>query len=291
MKALIQRALNRFGYEVRRLRPQSKAPLLNVLSLVVEDYLRRKADRDGGDFYFVQIGANNGISVDPMRPFIVRHHWWGVLVEPHPAAFARLVENYRGEPQLAFENAVIAEHDGVTAFYTPKPRPGLVDLTTASSFDRAAVARISRHYGTEVEELTLPALTIRSLLAKHGVRSLDLVQIDAEGFDDRVVAMFARAGVLPAILHFETGSLTPERVRACLDLLADLGYRVVTVGLDTVAYRQAETPEAAAPFGTLYGYPVEFPATDDRPSSQVSEATAPELVRCRQESASLGGLL
>jgi FkbM family methyltransferase len=278
VKALVQRVLHRLGYEVRRLRPQSKAPLLNVLSLVVEDYLRRKADRGDGDFYFVQIGANNGITVDPMRPFILKHHWRGVLVEPHPAAFAQLVANYRGEPQLAFENAVIAEHDGVTAFYTPKARPGLlVDLTPASSFDRAAVARISRHYDTEVEELTLPALTVRSLLAKHGVRSLDLVQVDAEGFDDRVVAMFAGSGVLPAIFHFETGSLTPERVRACLDLLADLGYRVVTVGLDTVAYRPAEYPQAAALFGTLYGYPAELPATHDGPSSRASKTTAPEF--------------
>jgi len=97
------------------------------------------------------------------------------------------------------------------------------DLTLASSLDRAAVARICCRYGTEVEELSLPALTIQSLLAKHGVRSIDLVQIDAEGFDDRIVAMFARSGVLPAIFHFETGSLPPERYRACLDLLAEFG--------------------------------------------------------------------
>jgi FkbM family methyltransferase len=282
VKRLLQRALNRFGYEVRGVRPQAKAPLLNVLSLVVEDYLRRKADRgENGDFFFVQIGANNGILVDPMRPFILKYHWRGVLVEPNPAAFAQLVENYRGEPQLVFENTAIAEHDGTTPFYTPKPRPGLaVDLSPASSFDRAAVARISRHYGTEVEELTVPALTVRSLLAKHGIRSLDLVQVDAEGFDDRVVAMFAQSGVLPPIFHFETGSLTPDRVRGCLDLLGDLGYHVVTIGLDTVAYRppsrvseerDADAPRVGARFSTLYGYPAEIPTPRDGPSSRVSD--------------------
>jgi FkbM family methyltransferase len=261
MKLVIQGVLNRLGYEVRRLRPPSKAPLLNVLSLVVEDYLRRKAERGDGDFYFVQIGANNGITVDPMRPYILKHHWRGVLVEPHPSAFAQLVETYRAEPQLAFENAAIADHDGVTVLYAPKHRAGIVDLTRASSFDRAAVARISRHYGTEVEELSLPALTIQSLLAKYGVRCLDLVQIDAEGFDDRIVAMFTRSGVLPAIFHFETGSLPAERTRTCLDLLAELGYRIVTVGVDTVAYRQGKSL-GAAPFSTCFGYHEEFPATD-----------------------------
>jgi len=261
MKLVIQRVLNRLGYEVRRLRPPSKAPLLNVLSLVVEDYLRRKVQSGDSEIYFVQIGANNGISVDPMRPYILKHHWRGILIEPHPSAFARLVENYRGEPQLAFENAAIAEHDGLTVLYSPKQRAGIEDLTLASSFDRAAVARISRHYGTEVEELSVPALTIQSLLAKHGVRSIDLVQIDAEGFDDRIVAMFARSGILPAIFHFETGSLPPERHRICFDLLADLGYRIVTVGLDAVAYRQGTSLDAA-PFSRFHGYHLESPATD-----------------------------
>jgi FkbM family methyltransferase len=260
MKLVIQRVLSRLGYEVRRVRPPAKAPLLNVLSLVVEDYLRRKAERGDGDFYFVQIGANNGISVDPMSPYILKHHWRGLLVEPHPTAFSQLVEHYRAEPQLVFENAAIAEHDGMTILYSPKHRAGTGDLTLASSFDRAAVARISRHHRTEVEELSVPALTIQSLLAKHGVRSIDLVQIDAEGFDDRIVAMFSRSGILPAIFHFEIGSLPLERYRTCLDLLAELGYRIATVGLDAVAYRQSNS-RGGAPFSTYYGYHSEFPAT------------------------------
>ena len=261
MKLVIQRVLNRLGYEVRRLRPPSKAPLLNVLSLVVDDYLRRKVERGDGDFCFVQIGANNGMSVDPMRPYILKHHWRGILVEPHPSAFARLVENYRGEPQLTFENAAIAEHDGMALLYSPKHRPGLGDLTLASSFDRAAVARISHHFGTDVEEFSLPALTIQSLLAKHDVRFIDLVQIDAEGFDDRIVAMFAHAGSLPTIFHFEIGSLSAERCRTCFDLLAELGYLIATVGLDAVAYRQGKSL-GSAPFATSYGYHAELPATD-----------------------------
>ena len=243
---LIQRILNHWGYEVRRVRQSSKALPIHLLSLVVDDWMRRKASRGDEGFCFVQIGANDGVAFDPMRAFVLRHHWRGVLVEPQPAAFARLVENYRDEPQLAFENAAIAERDGVVPFFAPKAQPGLPDMTLAGSFDRAAVERISRRrYGTDVEELTVPALTVRTLLEKHQLRSLDLVQSDAEGFDDRIVAMFVESGVLPAIFHFETASLPPDRLRACLDLLAHHGYRVATLGLDTVAYRQPITQAGA----------------------------------------------
>jgi FkbM family methyltransferase len=242
LKALAQRILNRFGYEVRRKAPSSKAPPLELLSLVVRDWIATKAQRSDRDFSFVQIGAHDGLHSDPLRPFILQHHWRGILIEPQPKIFERLLENYRTEPQLTFENAAIAGRDGTAKLYTLRVGPGLANLTMAASFDRAALERIGHDYRTEVEELVVPVLTVESLLAKHGVRLLDLVQVDAEGYDDQIVAMFARSNVLPAIFHFETGSLSSGRLRVCLDLLADLGYRVATVGLDTIAYRDAEMP-------------------------------------------------
>lgn len=46
-------------------------------------------------FRFIQVGANDGIHGDPLRAYIERHHWHGILVEPQPDVFARILENYR----------------------------------------------------------------------------------------------------------------------------------------------------------------------------------------------------
>ena len=70
------------------------------------------------DFFFVQIGAHDGIRDDPIRKYIVKSHWRGLLVEPVPHIFRKLVENYRDETQLIFENVAVAAHDGVMPFYT-----------------------------------------------------------------------------------------------------------------------------------------------------------------------------
>jgi hypothetical protein len=48
-----------------------------------------------GDFYFVQIGANNGIRNDPLRSLILEYHLRGLLVEPLADMFADLEKKLR----------------------------------------------------------------------------------------------------------------------------------------------------------------------------------------------------
>src|SRR5262245_49955534 len=43
---------------------------------------------------FMAIGAGDGRHNDPLREFILREDWRGVLVEPEPAAFRALLRNY-----------------------------------------------------------------------------------------------------------------------------------------------------------------------------------------------------
>ena len=54
LKALIQRCVNMFGYRIEKLRDTVKAPI-DVL-----DLLLAKESAERPDFFFVQIGANNG---------------------------------------------------------------------------------------------------------------------------------------------------------------------------------------------------------------------------------------
>ena len=42
------------------------------------------------DFFFIQVGANDGVMCDPIRQFIVKHSWGCILVEPVPDYFELL---------------------------------------------------------------------------------------------------------------------------------------------------------------------------------------------------------
>lgn len=50
--------------------------------------------------FFVQIGANDGYSLDPLTVQIERREWRGIMVEPVPYVFAWLAERYGNHPRL-----------------------------------------------------------------------------------------------------------------------------------------------------------------------------------------------
>jgi len=58
-------------------------------------------------FFFVQIGANDGVFCDPIRNFVTRNRVAGIVVEPLKDYFRKLSENYRDYPMVKPVNVAI----------------------------------------------------------------------------------------------------------------------------------------------------------------------------------------
>ena len=55
------------------------------------DEIRRLVDAcDSPGFYFLDIGANDGVTNDPIFPFIEERGWRGLAVEPDPEPAPKL---------------------------------------------------------------------------------------------------------------------------------------------------------------------------------------------------------
>ncbi|MGE3693317.1 MAG: FkbM family methyltransferase [Novosphingobium sp.] len=204
------------------------------------------------DFTFVQIGAYDGKSGDPLGECIRKLGLRGVLVEPQQAAFDALRAHYADQPQLAFERAVIAAEDGSARFYRADPDFWRQHIKLGgsggevASLDPGHVRRHVAQFGGERlasrEEAylrwdDLPALTLGTLQAKHGIGAPDLIQIDAEGFDYEILKMIDWSQ-RPALIHYETLHLAvPERI-AAWQLLRDKSYKLYeTDSYNTLAIR------------------------------------------------------
>jgi FkbM family methyltransferase len=197
----------------------------NLLGLVTARY-----GRDTADFSFVQVGAFNGRTGDPLFDLIKRYRWRGILVEPQLDAFEELQRNYADQPQLQFFNVVIAPTDGEVSFYTRK----------SGSVQHASLTRelliTPSHPSSEILERRVQALTITTLLQKAGAPStIDLLQIDAEGHDYEIVRSIDFQRVKPTIIRYEHSLLSPRDGNACLALLASHGYRFLLEDADTTA--------------------------------------------------------
>jgi FkbM family methyltransferase len=193
---------------------------------------------------FLQIGAFDGISNDPIYPLVEKHALHGVLVEPQPDAFRALQSNYARftHSRFAFVNAAIAGKDGSASLYRIRQdAQGPAWLRQIASFNKSVVlkhAATVRGLESLVEETRVPCISFETLLASHGIDRVDLLQIDAEGHDGELIRLFNVAAREPAIVRFEHKHLTPADYEDTLSSLINNRYKVAICGDDTLAYRE-----------------------------------------------------
>lgn len=236
MKRKLQSLANRFGFHVSRIRDAPKHRPIDVLDLVVRDFLSQ-----GNEMFFVQIGANDGERADPINRFVRQYHWPGLVVEPQPRAFARLRETYAEEPQLRFENCAISSTEGPVALYTVSDKvdfrwTGLARFSRGSLLDELAANGFSRDPSL-IQSLTVPSHTLGELLGIHRIDRYDLLQIDAEGLDWEIIKMIDVRSP-PSIIHFEHAHLSEKQSVECCEHLTTCGYELAIGKMDTIAYRR-----------------------------------------------------
>jgi FkbM family methyltransferase len=197
--------------------------------------------KSDSSWFFIQIGAHDGVSFDPICRYARQYNWRGILVEPQPKVFERLVKARHQEKNLFFENAAIGKTDGESSLFAFRENPSLpYHATMLASFNRRALEKNTHGYNGEIEELKVPTLSVATLLAKHSVKHVDFLQIDTEGFDMEIIKMFMEADVWPTVIHFEDTQGLVSANEWILSPLARRGYAFFHLFPDTLAYRQTE---------------------------------------------------
>jgi FkbM family methyltransferase len=204
------------------------------------------------DVFVLQIGANAGS--DQIHRLISKYRLRGLLVEPQPAVFRRLINAYADEPQIKFANQIIGQADGWTTLFTVSDDGRVPDwITEAASLDKRQLRKVLRWWqkqnkkimkAREVEalitETILPSVTFATLLHSNNVDAVDLLCIDAMGFDSTIIRMIPFDHVTPSIIQFEHSLLPAPEQQASYQYLSERGYSFAQVGVDTIAYRSDE---------------------------------------------------
>jgi FkbM family methyltransferase len=192
------------------------------------------------DIFFVQIGAMDGKTFDPIYEFVQKYGWNGVLVEPLKDHFESLKQNYSNSEGLIFENVAITEESGTRKINRiPTKVVNDNDLPNwglgASSFytDRNALEwdEIKPHIvREEVDCLTLP-----ELLNKHNITEIDVLQIDAEGYDYHILKQLDFDKFHPYIINLEIVNLPKSERNECRKLLDKYNYLHIKAGYNLLA--------------------------------------------------------
>lgn len=234
LKSWIKETLIRTGHEVRKAHPESYngVKVLRVLDLALRELSLRK----GSGLTFVEIGANDGVDFDPLRPYIEKYSMRGVLVEPQPSVFERLKANYSNVSWVSFENCAIGGSEGtLELFYAEVDGSEKNFATTLASSNRSAIESYADSIGGRIVKLDVPCITPETLLSKHNLQNVDIIQIDTEGMDFEILKAFNLELVRPSIIHYESGQLSPKEQEASYRYLTAQGYEVLTQEGDTIA--------------------------------------------------------
>jgi FkbM family methyltransferase len=197
--------------------------------------LLERLDHPG--FFFINIGANDGVSNDPVYPFMRKYGWRGIAVEPVPYIYEELRKNYASFRGVAVEHAAIAATPRVLHFVPPEATPHdfvrqvgslhpdylekTIHLMRAYQF-RGPVEDDMEQRIVRVE---VPCLTFDALLEKHRVQRVDFLNIDAEQNDFEILSMIDFTRWRPSIICVETSEFTEEQEMRALQLLRLAGYQ------------------------------------------------------------------
>jgi FkbM family methyltransferase len=209
---------------------------LNEEEWIIRDYFQ---DRRGG--VFVDVGANHYKNDSNTFYLETALGWSGLAIDPQ-AAFAADDRRYR--PRTRFFAYFVGDTSDATVEFYQVDRNSLV-----ASADRG----FSERAGTEAKDpvytsqpLKVPTIRLTDLLAREGLSHIDLLSVDVELAEPKVLAGFDIDRFKPALVCIEAH---PQVRQQILDYFAAHGYvllgKYLRADLQNLCFSPAGSPALA----------------------------------------------
>ena len=241
IKSAFRNTLNRVGFDIIRSAPGYKAVRIPQIGSTISPLkliFRSLFQVEKMDFFFIQIGANDGLRSDPIHELIIRHQLHGLLVEPLPEFFSQLKKNYQTQSHLRFENAAISDHNGTGLLWRFHPDAPIPDKCHGMArFNEKSIRKVACQYNIQNYIITtrVKLITFEKLLEKYDIGAYDFLQIDTEGYEYKILQMVMKTRFKPKLIHYEFQNLSfQERLDSC-SLLSQNGYKFIHDTFDTIA--------------------------------------------------------
>ena len=190
----------------------------------------------------IQIGANDGQRFDILNFYIKKYQTKSLLVEPIKENFEKLKQNYQDCNFVSFDNSAISVGDEISYLYKVKNQyiknysdhiPGI------TSFDKNHLIKHGVKNNHIVRE-SVNSISVKDLISKNNLNSLDLLFIDAEGYDGKIAIDFLlTASILPIII-LEYIHIDSDIFKDLINLLDTKKYNILSLNENLICYPEKD---------------------------------------------------
>lgn len=237
LRQAVKKSVNVLGYEIYKSKSiEREFSELSFFEGVLEAFYLAYPK-----IHILQVGANDGITDDPIYRFVTTRPGLGsvVLVEPQKELIKKLRANYIGRDNVRVMNCAIDGERDERALYRIKPEywaayKGITG-SGVSSFRKDYLLRkaklLPRHIYSEAEEaiesIQVPCCKVDDLLSHLDDRGEMVLQVDTEGHDDKVIYTLDLGKRCPVAINYEYDHLSSARLAHLRKHLASHGYKIV----------------------------------------------------------------
>ena len=140
----------------------------------------------------IQIGANDGDRFDILNYYIKKYQTKSLLVEPIKKNFEQLKKNYKNYNFITFDNSAISVNNEISYLYkvdSLKIKNYGNHIPGITSFDKNHLIKHGVKKSHIIREI-VNSISIKELIEKHNFKEFELLFLDTEGYDGKIINDF-----------------------------------------------------------------------------------------------------
>jgi hypothetical protein len=217
--------------------------------------IENKYESELSNFTILQIGANDGVQDDLIRPLITKYNLKSHLVEPIKEHYQNLCSNYVDFTNVKCHNLAISDIDGekiMTTIEYDESLPiwckGLSTFDITRNFlsgfggyqlkDDLRNSELFNKIKNSRTEIVVSTKTLDTFLSENKIDSIDVFVTDAEGHDFIIFNQLDFSKYSPKFIILETHTLSQRDKNVIVKKLVDNGYDILESSWDTVAEKK-----------------------------------------------------
>ena len=202
---ILKKILGVAGYKLIEKEVIKNERLISSKSYLKIDRLLDTLFKDKKISNIIQIGANDGIRFDILNGYIKKYKTKSILVEPIKENYEKLKKNYEDCNFISFENCAISTNNEISFLYKVNEKyiknyddhiPGITSFNKEHLLKHGVK---NRHIICE----NVSSINMKDLITKHQLKSLDLLYVDAEGYDGKIVIDFLNTTNIKPVIILE----------------------------------------------------------------------------------------